>query len=183
MIGFSCIIRVLYVAFTCIEVDGAVDTDVGYQAEAFVDTDVVAYFYGDVQVVHLYFRIGEVRHAGIEQLHTASGLHPGKSRHQHPMVLELIVHGSAQLETASHASHLFGFRFIVFVVRPVAASFNAEFDLLGRGLGQQICCKNEEYYNLFNFYGIVNVKLPPYALLLSSLGNLWSPKFPYFFPS
>ena len=82
MIGFSCIIRVLYVAFTCIEVDGAVDTDVGYQAEAFVDTDVVAYFYGDVQVVHLYFRIGEVRHAGIEQLHTASGLHPGKSRHQ-----------------------------------------------------------------------------------------------------
>lgn len=46
MIGFSCIIRVLYVAFTCIEVDGAVDTDVGYQAEAFVDTDVVAYFMG-----------------------------------------------------------------------------------------------------------------------------------------
>ena len=28
----------------------------------------------------------------------------------------------------------FGFRFIVFVVRPVAAGFNAEFDLLGRGL-------------------------------------------------
>ena len=101
MIGFSCIIRVLYVAFTCIEVDGAVDTDVGYQAEAFVDTDVVAYFYGDVQVGHLYFRIGEVRHAGIEQLHTASGLHPGKSRHQYPMVLELIVHGSAQLPPAS----------------------------------------------------------------------------------
>ena len=144
MIGFSRIIRVLYVTLTCIEVDGTIDAHVGYQAEAFADTNVVAYFYRDVQVVHLYFRIREERYAGIEQLHAASGLHPGESRHQHPVVFELVVHGSAQLETASHTSHLFGFRFIVFVVRPVSAGFNAEFYLLGRGwkqaeAGEQNC--------------------------------------------